>query len=44
MSRYSLSHHPSEEQKEKMNAQKRLETLRSNEIKIKNRVNMLEKE
>ena len=27
-----------------MNAQKRLETLRSNEIKIKNRVNMLEKE
>ena len=43
-SRYSLSHQTCEEMKERQNMQKRLETLRNNEIKIKNRVNLLESE
>ena len=48
-SRYSVSHQKhhklkSEQYQEKMKAQSRLETLRHNEIKIKNRVNLLENE
>ena len=50
LSRYSTNYHKkkqmhaSEEYQDKLNAQKRLDTLRNNEIKIKNRVNLLENE
>lgn len=44
MSRYSLSHNPSDEHQTNISAKKRLETLRNNEVKIKNRVSLLESE